>query len=108
MTQHQNQKKNQEFDIAGGRLLYDNVLLKPVVIEHSGGIIRPQNYDEKPEVGRVMAVGEGRIFDNGTIVPLKVKVGDRVLFQKYSSVKVRSGGQDYLLIREEDVYIIEQ
>ena len=93
-------------DLSGGRILYDNVLLKPIVVEEVGLIKRPQQYDDKPEWGEVVACGEGRIFDNGTIIPLKVKVGDTVLFQKYSAQKIRHLGTDYLLIREEDIHFI--
>lgn len=99
-------KESKELDITKGKVLYDNILLRPIVMEASGGVLRPQGYDDKPEFGEVVAVGEGRIFDNGTVIPLKVKVGDKVLFQKYSYVKVRSNGEDFLLIREEDVFII--
>ena len=99
-------KRNKELDITKGVVLYDNILLRPIIMEQSGVVLRPQQYEDKPEYGEVVAVGEGRIFDNGTVIPLKVKVGDKVLFQKYSYVKVRSMGEDFLLIREEDVYIV--
>ena len=97
---------NKEFDIVGGRVLYDNILVSPIVQDRSGSVLRPQQYEDKIELGEVVAVGEGRIFDNGTIIPLKVKAGDVVFFQKYSSVKIRSGGKDFFWIREEDVYTI--
>lgn len=92
-------------DILKGNILYDNILLKPIVVEKEGLVLRPQQYEDKPEWGEVIACGEGRIFDNGTIVPLKVKSGDIVLFQKYSAQKFRHGGDDYIIIREEDIYL---
>lgn len=69
-------------------------------------VIKPQMYEDKIDFGEVLLVGEGRIFDNGTVIPLKVKVGDIIFFQKYSATKIRNNGEDLLLIREEDVYEI--
>jgi len=84
--------------------LYDNVLVVPIVIDEVGnGLVRPQGYEDKPEIGEVVKVGEGRIFDNGVVVPLKVKVGDIVYFNKYSSVKIRLDTTDYLILKEEDL-----
>ena len=84
--------------------LYDNVLIKPIVINEVGdGLIRPSGYEDKPEIGEVVKVGEGRIFDNGVVVPLKVKIGYIVYFNKYSSVKVRLDTTDYLILKEEDL-----
>lgn len=86
-------------------LLYDNVLVEQVEQEDvdESGIIRPQNYEDKPEIGKVLSIGKGRLFDNGTIVPLEVKVGDIVYFNKYSSVKVRLDTTDFFILREEDI-----
>lgn len=93
-------------DLGKGVILYDNILLQPIVVEQDGLVLRPQQYEDKPEWGEVIACGEGRIFDNGAIVPLKVQVGDLVLFQKYSAQKFRHKGTDYLIIREEDIYFV--
>lgn len=98
--------ESQASRIRSGLVLYDNIVVKPIVETQSGEVYKPQNYEDKPEIGEVVAMGEGRIFDNGTIIPLKVKLGDKVLFQKYSAVKVRENGEDLLLIREEDVYVV--
>jgi chaperonin GroES len=91
-----------------GSIQYDNVLVRPLADDKlsvgDSEIIRPQNYEDKSEFGTVLMVGEGRIFDNGVIVPLRVKVGDTVYFQKYSSQKLRVEGEDLLIIREEDIY----
>jgi chaperonin GroES len=87
-------------------LLYDNILVKAIdmeTIDDKTGLIRSQGYEDKPEVGKVINVGEGRIFDNGTVVPLRIKKGDTVYWNKYSSVKIRLGTEDYYLLREEDI-----
>jgi chaperonin GroES len=86
-------------------LLYDNVLVEQYIIEDidDTGMVRPQNYEDKPEIGRVLSVGKGRLFDNGVVVPLDVKVGDIIYFNKYSSVKVRLDTKDFYIIHEEDV-----
>lgn len=87
-----------------GHILYDNVLIDPIVIESDGLVVRPQQYEDKVEFGKVLAIGQGRLFDNGQLVPLTVRVGHIVFFQKYSSQKVRVEGKDLLIIREEDIY----
>ena len=95
-------KKN-NIDITKFNILYDNVFVKGVEIKERDGIIKPSSYEDKPELGEVIKVGEGRIFDNGTIVPLKVKIGDTVYFNKYSTTKFNFDGVDYFVVREEDV-----
>ena len=87
-----------------GSILYDSVLIEPIMIENDGLVLKPQQYEDKPEFGKVLACGEGRIFDNGTVVPLKIAVGQLVFFQKYSAQKLRISGKDLLIIREEDIY----
>ena len=94
-------KKN--IDITKFHILYDNVMIKSVEISERDGIVKPAQYDDKPEIGEVIGVGEGRIFDNGTIIPLKVKMGDTVFFNKYSSTKFNFDGEDVYVVREEDV-----
>ena len=92
------------------KLLYDNILVKAITIEivdDETSLYRAQNYEDKPEIGEVIKVGTGRLFDNGTVVPLQVKVGDIVYWNKYSSVKVRFGTEDYYLIREEDIQMYQ-
>lgn len=85
-------------------LLYDNILVESEQeAEEVDGIYRPRGYEDKPEVGKVVSVGTGRVFDNGTIIPLTIKVGDTVYFNKYSTTKIRLDLNDYYLIREEDV-----
>lgn len=107
-----NMKKNQKkeksnINLLTGRLLYDQVLIKPIVLEEaSNGLVNTQQYEDKPEFGEVLLVGNGRLLDNGTVVKPLVKKGDIVLFQKYSAQKIRVNGTDYLLIREDDCYWI--
>lgn len=87
--------------------MHDQVLVRPISIERAGSIVKPMSYEDKHEFGEVALVGEGRVFDNGTVMPLRVKKGDIVFFQKYSAQKLRSNGEDYLFIREEDIYWIQ-
>ena len=95
-----------KIDVADSVVLYDNIILKPITIDSDEMVLNPQQYEDKPEWGKVISCGEGRVFDNGTVIPLKVHVGDTVLFQKYSAQKFRHRGEDYIVIREEDIYLI--
>ena len=90
-----------------GSVLHDGILVAPLVIEKSGKagkVIKPKGYDDKDEYGTVMLVGGGKMLENGTRLPMSVKPGDFILFQKYSASKIRHEGTDYLLIRDEDIY----
>ncbi len=71
-----------------------------------GGIIIPDTAKEKPIEGRVIAVGDGRIKEDGTKIPLEVKVGDRVLFSKYGGTEIKIDGEEHLMMREEDILAI--
>jgi chaperonin GroES len=90
------------------RPLHDRLLVKRVEGEakSKGGIIIPDTAKEKPQEGKVIAVGNGRVTDDGKVVPLEVKKGDRVLFGKYSGSEVTIEGEEHLIIREEDVLAI--
>jgi len=93
------------------RPLHDRVLVKRVDAEEKtvGGIIIPDTAKEKPMEGEVVAVGSGARNEAGTIVPLDVKKGDRILFGKWSGTEIRVDGQDYLVMKESDVMgIIQQ
>ena len=68
-----------------------------------GGIIIPDSAKEKPQEGKVVAVGNGKVTDDGKKLPLYVKAGDRILFGKYSGSEVKIDGEEYLILREEDV-----
>lgn len=87
------------------RPLHDRVLIKRVESETTskGGIIIPENAKEKPLEGEVVAVGTGRVLEDGTVRPLQVKAGDRVLFAKYAETEVKVSGENYLLLREDDL-----
>lgn len=98
--------ENSLYDLSEFTLLYDYVLVQAIREESVNGLVSPKQYEDKPEYGRIIAVGEGRLLDNGTVVPTKVKVGDVVFFGKYSSTQTRSKGKDYFLIRDEDVCAI--
>lgn len=102
-------EKNPKLNLLKSRVLYDFVLLKPFVVEEVRGLIKkPQQYDDKPEFGEVIATGDGRLMPDGSLAKLYVKKGDIVLFQKYSSEKVRDpeSGVDYMIVKEEDIRCI--
>ncbi len=90
------------------RPLHDRILVKRVDEETKtkGGIIIPDTAKEKPQEAKVVAVGSGRVTDEGKLVALEVKKGDRVLFGKYSGSEVQIDGEEHLIIREEDVLAI--
>ncbi len=87
------------------RPLQDRILVKRVEAEEktASGIIIPDNAKEKPMEGEVIAVGNGRILENGERTNLDVKVGDRVLFSKYAGSEVKVNGLEHLILREEDI-----
>ncbi len=87
------------------RPLHDRVLVKRSNEEEKtkGGIIIPDNAKEKPVQGEVISVGQGRIGDDGKVRPLDVKKGDRILFGKYSGTEIKIEGDDFLMMREEDI-----
>lgn len=87
------------------RPLQDRILVQRVeeAEKTKGGIIIPDSAKEKPAEGKVVAVGNGKLADDGTRVPLEVKKGDRILFGKYSGTEVKIEGEDYLIMREDDV-----
>lgn len=93
------------------RPLHDRIIVKRVEEEErtKGGIIIPDTAKEKPMEGKVIAVGKGKILDDGKVQPLDVKVGDRVLFGKYAGTEVKIEGEEHLIMREDDILgIIEQ
>lgn len=90
------------------RPLGDRVVLKQVerMQKTKGGIVLPDTSKEKPMEGEIVAVGEGRVLDNGTKVALTVKVGDRVIFDKYAGREVKVDDQEYLIISEKDILAV--
>ncbi len=87
------------------RPLQDRVIVKRIEEEEKskGGIIIPDTAKEKPQEGKVVAVGKGKMSDDGKITPLDVKVNDRVLFGKYSGSEISIDGDEHLIMREEDI-----
>ncbi len=92
------------------RPLHDRVLVKRFVEEEKskGGIIIPDTAKEKPIQGEIIAVGTGRIAEDGKVRPLEVKKGDKILFGKYSGTEIKIEGDDFLMMREEDILGIIQ
>ena len=88
--------------------LADRVVIKPAPAEEKtkGGIILPDTAKEKPVLGEVVAAGPGRTGEDGKIIPLEVKVGDKVLYGKYSGTEVTLDGQEYLIMRESDIFAV--
>jgi chaperonin GroES len=88
--------------------LGDRVLVQRVEAEEktAGGILLPESAKEKPKEGKVIALGEGRTLDNGERSEFSVKIGDRVLFTSYAGTDVKYDGQDYMIMREEDILAI--
>ena len=94
--------------MANVRPLSDRVLVRRIEENEQkvGGIIIPDTAKEKPQEGEVIAVGNGKILDNGSKVPLDVKAGDRILFGKYSGTDIKIDGQEYLILREDEVLAV--
>jgi len=87
------------------RPLHDRVLIKRIEAQETvkGGIIIPDTAKEKSQEGEVISIGTGKTLENGSIVPLEVKEGDRILFGKYSGTDIRLQDQDYLILREDEI-----
>jgi chaperonin GroES len=90
------------------RPLHDRILIKRQEEKETrkGGIIIPDSAKEKPQEGKVIAVGNGKVSDDGKKIPLDVKTGDKILFGKYSGSEVTLDNEEYLILREEDVLCI--
>ncbi|HEX7409157.1 MAG TPA: co-chaperone GroES [Candidatus Binatia bacterium] len=87
------------------RPLQDRVIVKRIAEEEKtkGGIIIPDSAKEKPQEGKIIAVGKGKMNDDGKLIPPQVKVGDRILFGKYSGSEIKLNGEEHLIMREEDI-----
>ena len=87
------------------RPLQDRIIVKRLEEEEKtkGGIIIPDSAKEKPQEGKVIAVGKGKMTEDGKLIPLDVKVGDKILFGKYSGTEVKIEGEEHLIMREEDI-----
>jgi chaperonin GroES len=87
------------------RPLHDRILIRRIEEQETvrGGIIIPDTAKEKPQEGEAIAVGNGKILENGQRVPLDVKAGDRILFGKYAGSEIKIEGEEYLILREDEV-----
>ena len=87
------------------RPLHDRVVVRRIEGEEKtkGGIIIPDTAKEKPVEGQILAVGNGKILEDGKVRPLDIKVGDRVLFSKYAGTEIKIEGEEHLMMREEDI-----
>jgi chaperonin GroES len=90
------------------RPLHDRILVRRIEEEAKtkGGLIIPDTAKEKPQEGKVIAVGKGRVSEDGKLLPLDVHKGDRVLFTKYAGSEIEVGGDEHLIIREDDVLAV--
>lgn len=90
------------------RPLQDRVLVKPLAPESktASGIIIPDNSQEKPAEGRIVSIGNGKVTDNGTLVKLDVKEGDRVIYSKYSGSEIKLDGAEHIILRESDILAV--
>ncbi len=87
------------------RPLHDRILIKRIEEKETakGGIIIPDTAKEKPQEGEVIAVGNGKMSEDGKVIPLDVKAGDRILFGKYSGTEIKIDSKEYLILKEEEV-----
>lgn len=90
------------------RPLHDRILVKPAEAEEvtKGGIIIPDTAKEKPQQGEVVAVGNGKVNEEGKLIPMELSVGDKVLYGKYSGTEVSVDGDELLMMRESDVFAV--
>ena len=90
------------------RPLHDRLIIRRIEEKETvrGGIIIPDTAKEKPQEGEVLAAGNGKILDNGTKIPMEVKVGDKILFGKYSGTDIKIDGEEVLILREDEVLAV--
>jgi chaperonin GroES len=100
--------KEEETDRMNVRPLHDRLVVRRIEEKETikGGIIIPDTAKEKPQEGEVIAVGNGKVLENGTKVAMDVKAGDKVLFGKYSGTDIKIDGQEYLILREDEVLAV--
>jgi chaperonin GroES len=101
-------RKERRYLVMNVRPLHDRIIVKRLEEEErtKGGIIIPDTAKEKPFEGKVIAVGDGRIKEDGTKIPMEVKKGDRVLFAKYGGTDVKIDGEDHLIMKEDDILAV--
>ncbi len=88
--------------------LGDRIVVKVLEADEktASGIVIPEKAKEKPQEGKVVAVGSGKILDNGTKLEMELKVGDKVLYSKYAGTEVKVKGEEYLILRQDDVFAL--
>ena len=88
--------------------LGDRIVVRPISAEQklASGIVLPEVAQEKPQTGEVLAVGSGRVLENGTRIPMEVKVGDKVLYSKYGGTEIKIDDEELLILNERDVHAI--
>ena len=88
--------------------LFDNVLIKPLKAEQktASGILLPDSAKEKPQIGLIMAIGQGKKDDNGKIVSISVKIGQKVMYKKWGGNEVKVGTEEWLLVEEKDILAV--
>jgi chaperonin GroES len=101
-------QNKETIQMAKVRPLHDRLLVKRIEEKETvkGGIIIPDTAKEKPQEGEVIAVGNGKILENGTKLALDVKAGDKILFGKYSGTDIKIDGEEYLILREDEVLAV--
>ena len=94
----------------GVRPLHDRILVRRMAEDEktAGGLFIPDSAKEKPQRGEIVAAGKGRVTEDGKVLPLEVKAGDKVLFSKYAGTEIKLSGEEYLMMREEDILGIIQ
>jgi chaperonin GroES len=85
------------------QVLNDNILVEGIIVEKRGGVVVGVTQDDKPQEGKVLSVGTGRVLENGEIVPVKIKVGMHILFNEHTTTKFIIDKKTYFVLREEDV-----
>ena len=90
--------------------LGDRIVIKPTEAEEvtKGGIVLPDAAKERPQEGEVIAVGTGKVLETGAKIPMEVKVGDKVIYSKYGGTEVKIGGEEYVILRQDDVLAISE
>jgi len=88
--------------------LSDRIIVRPTEAEEitKGGIVLPDSAQEKPREGEVIAAGPGKVLESGTLVPMEVKVGDKVMYAKYGGTEVKVGADEYVILRQDDILAI--
>ena len=90
--------------------LGDRIVIKPTEAEEvtKGGIVLPDAAKERPQEGEVIAVGTGKVLETGAKIPMEVKVGDKIIYSRYGGTEVKIGGEEYVILRQDDVLAVSE